>query len=211
MSIFSIEQLVDDLTPVRRLNGWHAALAVAAMTALAIAVTAWRYGLRADVMAGQPSHMVMVRGVVLALLGTASLTAVIDSARPRVGRHSNGWSWMLGLALTFPLLTIALSISTATMPHAEMAAASAYWCIGISLSAALLIGTAMTLWLRRGAVMVAGRTAWLVGLTAGSFGTFAYSLHCPSSTIAYIGIWYTLAVGASAALGRLIVPRLLRW
>lgn len=211
MSVFSIEQLVDDLTPVRRLSGWHAALAVAAMTALAIALTAWRYGLRADVMAGQPAHMVLVRGAVLALLGTASLTAVIDSARPRVGHHSSGWGWMLGLALAFPLLTAALSISTATMPHAEMAAVSARWCIGISLSAALLIGAAMTLWLRRGAVTVPHRTAWLVGLTAGAFGTLAYSLHCPSSTIAYIGIWYTAAVGTSAALARLIVPRLLRW
>ncbi|MEK6540528.1 MAG: DUF1109 domain-containing protein [Pseudomonadota bacterium] len=211
MSIFSIEQLVDDLTPVRRLNGWHAALAVAAMTALAIAVTAWRYGLRGDVMIGAPVPMVLVRASVLALLGTASLTAVIDSARPRVGRHSNGWSWMLGLALTFPLLTIALSISTATMPHAEMTATSAYWCLGISLSAALLIGTAITLWLRRGAVTVAGHTAWLVGLCAGAFGTFAYSLHCPSSTVAYIGIWYTAAVGTSAVAGRLILPPLLRW
>lgn len=211
MSVFSIEQLVDDLTPVRRLSGWHAALAVAAMAALAIAAVAWRYGLRADVMAGSPAHMVLVRGTVLALLGTASLTAVIDSARPRVGRHSSGWRWMLALAVSFPGLTVLLSLTSGRLPVAEMTADSARWCVGISLSAALMIGAALTAWLRQGAATLPHRTAWLVGLTAGAFGTMTYSLHCPSTTIAYIGIWYTAAVGLSAILARLIIPRLLRW
>jgi len=29
--------------------------------------------------------------------------------------------------------------------------------------------------------------------------------------VVYIGVWYSLAVGVCALLGRLIVPRLIRW
>lgn len=209
--VVSLEELVNDLTPVRPMRGWHAAGIVAALTALAIALTAWCFGIRSDVMNGAPAPIVLVRASVLVLLGAATLTAVIDSARPRVGRHSSGWGWVLALALLFPALTLASALSSGTIPHAEMTAKSAIWCLGISLAAALMIGFAMTLWLRRGAVTVVNRTAWLVGLSAGAFGTLAYSLHCPSSTIAYIGIWYSVAVGLSAIAGRLILPPLLRW
>ncbi|MBU6207998.1 MAG: DUF1109 family protein, partial [Alphaproteobacteria bacterium] len=55
------------------------------------------------------------------------------------------------------------------------------------------------------------RAGWLVGLASGSFGTFAYSLNCPSNSIYYIGLIYSLAVGVCAVTGRLIVPRIIRW
>ena len=75
----------------------------------------------------------------------------------------------------------------------------------------MLIGAALTGWLRRGAPVALARTGWLVGLAAGAFGTFAYSLHCPSLTVEYIGVWYTAAVGLCALIGRLVVPGLVRW
>jgi hypothetical protein len=39
----------------------------------------------------------------------------------------------------------------------------------------------------------------------------AYSLTCPSNSIAYAGLWYSLAVLGTAVICRLAVPRLLRW
>ncbi len=45
----------------------------------------------------------------------------------------------------------------------------------------------------------------------GSFGAFAYGLHCPSITVFYVGLWYTGAILLCALVGRLIVPRLIRW
>ena len=75
----------------------------------------------------------------------------------------------------------------------------------------LAIGGALTLWLRQGAVTDLRRAGWLVGLGAGAFGTFAYSLHCPSDSVHYIALWYSLALALCAAIGRLAVPRLLRW
>jgi hypothetical protein len=69
----------------------------------------------------------------------------------------------------------------------------------------------MVLWLRRGAPTSPERAGWLTGVAAGGLGAFAYSLHCPFNDVVYIGLWYSLAVGLCAVLGRLVVPRLIRW
>ena len=207
----TIEDLVADLTPVRRLVPGQAWTLVAALTVLAVLAVDMLYGLREDIMAGHPPGIVLLRAGVLLLLGCAALSAVVASARPGVGQASHGWRWALGAALIFPLTSIAIMLLDRRLPMAELSSPNGPWCLGISSVSALAIGTALTLWLRRGAPVALNRAGWLVGMAAGSFGTFAYSLHCPSATIPYIGIWYTLAVGLCALAGRLIVPRLLRW
>ena len=206
-----LDELVADLTPVRRVqprDGWMLA---ATVTAVAIAVVASRYGLRSDIMAGEPSGIVLLRAGALLLLGIASLAAVIDSARPSVGRRSGGWKWALAAAALFPLITLIVTMAEGGFPAAEMDPNSFGYCLGISVVSALAIGAAITHWLRSGAVTSINQTSWLVGLAAGAFGTFAYSLHCPSASITYIGLWYSSAIGMSALMGRVAVPRLLRW
>lgn len=69
----------------------------------------------------------------------------------------------------------------------------------------------LTLWLRSGAPTAINRIGWLVGLASGSFGAFVYGLHCSSISVFYVGLWYTGAIMLCALLGRLIVPRLIRW
>jgi hypothetical protein len=207
----TIEDLVADLTPVRRLAPAQAWTLAGALTVLAVLAVYTLYGLRSDIMAGQPAGIVVLRAGALLLLGGAALTAVIASARPGVGHASHGWRWALGGALIFPLTSLVIVLADRRMPMDELTSANGPWCLGISGISALAIGTALTLWLRRGAPVALNRAGWLVGLAAGSFGTFAYSLHCPSATIPYVGIWYTLAVGLCALAGRLIAPRFLRW
>jgi hypothetical protein len=208
---FNIETLTQDLAPVRRVQPRDALLMVGFATAVAVAVVFARFGLRADVMAGTPHPMVMIRCGTLLLLGFAALSAVIAAARPGVGQVSHGWRWALAAAALFPATSAALSLMNGEFPHAVLIAHSARYCMTISTVSGLVIGGALTLWLKNGAPTALNRTGWLVGLSAGSFGTFAYSLHCPSDTVYYIGLWYTLAVGACALAGRLIVPRLIRW
>lgn len=182
-----------------------------ALTIAAILTIYALFGLRSDVMAGQPAGIVVLRAGALLLLGSAALTAVIAAARPGVGQTSHGWRWALGAALIFPLTSLVIMLAERRLPMAELTSPNGPWCLGISGVSALAIGTALTLWLHRGAPVALNRAGWLVGLAAGSFGAFAYSLHCPSTTIPYVGIWYTLAVGLCALAGRLIVPRFLRW
>jgi hypothetical protein len=211
MSGFDIEALTQDLVPVRRVKPRDALLVVGLATMVAVAVVFARFGLRADVMAGTPHPMVMIRCGTLLLLGFAALSAVIASARPGVGQASHGWRWALAGAALFPVTSAVLSLVNGGFPRAVLVAHSVPYCIGISTVSGLVIGGALALWLRTGAPTALNRAGWLVGLSAGSFGTFAYSLHCPSDTVYYIGLWYTLAVAISAMIGRLVVPRLIRW
>jgi hypothetical protein len=206
-----LDRLTGDLEPVRRIDprsGW----AIGAIgTAVAVAVVVVAFGLRDDVMAGEPSGIVLLRAGALLLLGFAALAAVVDSARPRVGRRNNsGWKWALAGAALFPAVALAVTMANG-MPMDDIMSSSVVYCFGISSVSALAIGGAVTGWLRRGAVTALERTGWLTGLAAGAFGTFAYSLHCPSATITYIGLWYTLAIALCAVTGRLVVPQVLRW
>jgi len=84
-------------------------------------------------------------------------------------------------------------------------------CLTVSGIAALAIGSGLTLWLRQGAPTSPERAGWLTGLAAGALGAAAYNLHCPFNDIYYIGLWFTIPVLLSAIVGRLLVPRLIRW
>lgn len=180
-------------------------------TSVAITLVWLGFGLRGDILGGDPAGLVLLRGGVLLLLGSAAVAALAAAARPGVGQASHGWRWALGAALLFPLATLVLSVATGSVPLAELASPSGPWCLAIGGGSGLAIGAVLTGWLRRGAPVAVDRTGWLVGLAAGAFGTFAYSLHCPSDTVQYIGIWYTAAIGLCALAGRLFVPQLLRW
>jgi hypothetical protein len=208
---FNIESLVEDLVPVRRVRAEHGLLLVLAAVIAASSWVAMRYGVRADIMAGAPEPMVIIRGGVLMLMGLATSFAVVAAARPAVGQRHNGWMWTLATALLFPLAALVTGVWLGGVPEDSLRPDMGRYCLGISGASALLIGGVLTGWLRKGAPTDIDRAGWLVGLAAGSFGTFAYSLHCPMTNIWYIGLWYTSAVAIAALIGRLIVPRIIRW
>jgi hypothetical protein len=49
------------------------------------------------------------------------------------------------------------------------------------------------------------------GFSAGAFAATLYGLHCPEQGAAFAMTWYSLGIAASAAVGALTGPRLLRW
>jgi len=210
-----IDSLVVDLQPVKSIKPrYGVVIALLATLAAALAVIAY-FGARGDIMAGAPDPIVIVRGMLLILLGLATSFAAANAARPSVGANHNGWLWALAAALVLPIAATCLygyhMITAEPFAKGDMDFHYGMHCLGISGASAALIGTAQTLWLQRGAPTNLTRAGWLVGLTAGSFGTFAYSLHCPSNSIYYIGTFYALALGLCAVIGRVIVPRLIKW
>ena len=207
----NIDSLVADLTPVTPVRPRGALGLVLGTTALAITWVAFRFGIRPDLLAGAPHPIVMIRGGILLLLGFASLAGVATAARPGVGQASHGWRWALAAAALFPLTSVLLSLVNGGFPADVVHSPDGPWCLKISAVCGLLIGGALTAWLRRGAPTALNRAGWLVGLAAGSFGAFAYGLHCPSTTVYYVGLWYSGAVALCALAGRLIVPPLIRW
>ncbi len=211
MANIDIDFLVDELRPVRPVKS-SAAFLLATMLTTAIAlIVAGTIGVRPDVAAAEPANIVLVRSGTLLLLGFATLQALALSARPGVGTQNNGWKWILAIAGLFPLAAFFSWLQAKPIFFAAATSPSAIWCVGISLSSALAVGAALTIWLRRGAPVNINRSSWLVGLAAGCFGTFCYSLYCPSQSVEYVGIWYGLCVAISAIAGRLIAPRFIRW
>ena len=212
----TIDDLVDDLIPIRRVAPREGVALVLLATLTAAIIIATVFGFRPDIMAGRPEPIIMVRGALLLLLGMASVSAVVASARPGIGQAGNGqashgWRWALAAAAIFPGTAVVLAITNVQEAVNAAASSNAYYCFGISGVSALVIGAVLTLWLRHGAPTSPERTSWLVGMAAGSFGTFAYSLHCPSDTVYYAGLWYSLVVLMCAGAARILVPRFIRW
>lgn len=206
-----IDDLVADLEPVRPVSPKLAAALVGGTTIVAVMAVALLFGLRGDVQAFSPHPIVMLRGGALLLLGSACVVAVAAAARPGVGYVAQGWTWALAAAALFPLTSLFLSLRHQQWPMADLTSQSAPWCIAISTAGGVMVGAVLTLWLRQGAPTSPARAGWLVGLAGGAFGTFSYSLHCPSDTVHYVGIWYSAAVALCAVAGRIVVPRLIRW
>ena len=205
-----IDGLVDDLEPVRPVRpgvGIGLALAITAGAAIVIGAV---FGVRADVAAGAPDEMFILRSGVLLLLGVATALAAGNMARPGVGRYSRGWLWALATAGLFPA-TAALMSAIDPPSMNDLRLEHGLQCLAVSLSAALAIGSGLTLWLRRGAPTSPERAGWLVGIASGALAGAAWNIYCPFSDILYTGLWFGLAVAGAAALGRLIVPGIVRW
>jgi hypothetical protein len=205
-----IDALTADLAPVRLWSLRDGLLLILFAALLCVAVVAATFGVRADVVAFSPAAIVVARSAALLLLGIATAIAALAAARPEVGRHGGGWVWAALAAAAIPALALWGAL-TGEARLDQIVSDSVPWCFGISLSSALLIGTAMTLWLRRGAVTQPERAGLLTGLAAGALGTFAYNLNCPSDSVYYAGLWYSLTVLLSGGLGWLLLPRFLRW
>ncbi|WP_438730288.1 NrsF family protein [Parasphingorhabdus sp. DH2-15] len=217
---FSIDDLVADLTPVnpvRIRDGIAMALALTLFISVAIS---FYLGIRSGLAAGNFETIFVARTFALLALGGVSAYAAMSLARPAVDTNLRKVETMasrtvLGISSVFPVL--ALIYFFADMPRSSVEAVAIFdpsigrECLTYSGLSALAIGSAITVWLRRGAVVSPERAGWLTGLAAGGFGAAAYSLFCPMDSVVYIGTWFTMAVAMAAVAGRLAVPSLLRW
>lgn len=207
---YSLEQLVDELKPVRRLSSRRGMVWPVIITAGLVLLNGVGMGWRADLMASDPSELFLLRAGILLLLGGAAAHAVVSMACPAVGRQNNGWQMALAGALIFPFAAIIIA-STAGIGPTMDAASYGMECMSMGFIGAFSTALPMIFWLRRGAPTSPNRAGWLTGIAAGALGAFAYNFHCPFENIVYIGFWYGLTVGGCALLGRLIVPSLIRW
>lgn len=82
--------------------------------------------------------------------------------------------------------------------------------VGVALLS--LPALAGALWALRGLAPTRPRLAgFAAGLLAGAVGAFAYAFTCDELSPAFVAVWYSLGIVASAALGALLGPRCLRW
>ena len=134
----------------------------------------------------------------------------------RLSLPGRGWSGAgLVLSLAFAVLAICALVDLAGRPAAEWAPciAGQDWltCLLaiplLSLPTMLAVGAAM----RRLAPTRLDDAGTLLGLASGGAAALAFTLYCQDDAVPFVAVWYGLALGVSALLGRLLGPRLLRW
>ena len=208
---FDIDALVDDLTPVRPVKASQLLFVLAILLPLLIAAIIAVLGPRADLAQGVVSLMFLWRAGTLFILGCATAHAVVAMASPSVGRGRHGWVWSMAGAALFPLSAIILAMQGQGGMEVFGRVRPGIECLTMTGIGALAVAVPMVLHLRKGAPTAPERAGWLTGIAAGAMGAFAYNFHCPYSDPTYVAVWYGGAVALSAAIGRLVVPPLIRW
>jgi hypothetical protein len=206
-----IDRLVDDLAPVRRLDARTGLLNAGLMALATIGLCALIFGLRFDMMAGRPDPVFMLASGLIFVLALASTVALIGMSRPGVGQAHRGWIWAaVGVGL-LPLGAVLSLIIAGSGEEMVSGAARGADCMMKATGLGLGFALVHIFTLRKGAPTSPERAGWLVGVTAGSLGSFAYGLHCPVNDLIHLGLWHVLPIVLSAALARALVPPLIRW
>ncbi len=206
-----IDALVGDLRPVRAMRARRGLFLALAAMAVTIALTIALLGLRPDVAAGNFQPLFLFANGLLLAVGLGSAFAAVRMGMPRVGQSSQGWKWGVGIAGLLPVAAlIMLASGTEAMP-ADLVTSHEIKCVVMGLLLGLLTATMLVAWLRRGAPTSAQRAGLLVGLASGSVGMLAFAFHCPIDSFYHVGLWHALPVVLGGVIGRLVVPRLIRW
>lgn len=207
-----IELLAAAQRPQPRGGSWAAVTTgAAAGLVAALLLAAATLGVRPDLAASLGDPAVLLKpGLAAIVLLAAGMAAV------RLSLPGKGWSGP-GLVLALASAAVALwaLVDLAGRPVGEWGPCivGRDWllCLVVvpllSLPAMLAIGAGM----RRLAPTRLELAGTLMGLASGGAGALAFSLYCQDDTVPFVAVWYGLALGASALLGRVLGPRLLRW
>lgn len=205
-----IAQLTEEVTPVRRVKAAHGALSISGATLLAGLASIALFGFWTGMITGQASGYFWITNGLLTILGAASTAAVVAAAMPRVGSRTNAAMWGAAMVGVLPVAGLLSVLSTITARRAG----PMMWewqCTAFGLLAGLVVATAAVHFLRRGAPVSIERAGLMTGIASGSLGSLAYGITCPMDTVSHLGIMHVLPVAIAAVVGRLVVPRLIRW
>lgn len=206
-----IGKLVADLDPVTPLHRRSGLVRMLIGLAISTFIVIYGFGVRADIVAGQPDPVFLTSAGLFLILALASSWSAVDMARPSVGIRRDGWAWTAMMAAVLPLAALALIALDLFRGHPVYVDSSGYECLAEGCTAGLLTLGVLVFWLRRGAPSSLTKAGLLVGVAAGSAGIFAVSLCCPVNSLIHIGLWHGGAVIVMGLLGRVFLPRVLAW
>lgn len=208
---FQIAALVADLQPTRPMR-IRDGLALAGGAALLIVLlTIVLLGLRPDVAAGRFDPLFLFANGLFVIVGIGTALAAVRMGMPRVGQSSQGWKSVVAAAGLLPVAALIMLVSQTEPMPAALVTSHELKCVAMGLALGLLNAAVLVWWLRRGAPTSPERAGLLVGLSSGSIGIFAFAFHCPFDSFYHVGLWHVLPLAIGAALGRMIVPPLVRW
>lgn len=207
-----IEQLVEDLGPVRPRRLWMDTSVMALIAVIELAL----------LFVGGFAHLEMHRMLIqltiawrLASLGLICLFSgflAIRSFDPTYTLQGS-MSWLALIVV----ICLASGVFTGGMPAGavnvirRLDCPSGLQCASkiVLLSIPPLVG--FTVLARRGAPTDLHRTPLLIGLAAAAWGAFVFVFACPSNDPLYILVWYGVGCGVVTLGSRLLLPRFVHW
>lgn len=205
-----INSLTEELEPVRSHTSRDGALWVAFSVMATVIGVALLEGVWHGMFQGEAAPFFWVTNGLLLLLGLSASSAVITMASPHVGNQYSAPRWAAAMVAVLPAAALITLFSTTSGASGAISSATSHCAWAATLST-FLSGGVLTMWLRRGAPVSLNLAGWMTGLAAGGLGSAAYGISCQYDSVAHLGIAHVLPVGIAAVIGRLVVPRLVRW
>lgn len=183
--------------------GWSMPLAALVMVIV--------YGLRGDLVQALSGTVFWMK---LAFAGALALFAGLATDRlGRPGMRVAGvWAGLAAPVVLLWLAAAAALVGADPAERAELVFGSSWRSCPFNIALISLPLFAAMLWFVKGMAptepALAGASA---GLLSGAVATLIYALHCPESSVTFVGIWYVLGIAIPTLVGAALGPRLLRW
>jgi|Laugresbdmm110dd_1035094.scaffolds.fasta_scaffold32083_2 hypothetical protein len=183
--------------------GWSMPLAALVMVIV--------YGLRGDLVQALSSTVFWMK---LAFAGALALFAGLATDRlGRPGMRVAGvWAGLVAPVVLLWLAAAAALVGADPAQRADLVFGSSWRSCPFNIALISLPLFAAMLWFVKGMAptepALAGASA---GLLSGALATLIYALHCPESSVTFVGIWYVLGIAIATLAGAALGPKLLRW
>jgi hypothetical protein len=195
---------VKPISPARKLVP-----AIAIGMGLGLALLAATVGLRADIGVNLP--IVLAKAAFSGAFAMVGVLALMRLARP-------GAPFKAQLRFAIALLAAALAVGAIALigeaPERRFFALTRGgfpWCLVLIPAFGAPAAAALAWFVRDLAPTRLTITGAAIGAAAGGVGAMVYAMYCPIDGVAFVSIWYALAIALSSALGALFTSRLLRW
>ena len=203
-----IDQLSEDMAPVKPLSVRSSRLMALGAAGITTAAVLLFLGVRVDIAAGAPSAVILLVAGLFALTAIASGLTATRLARPAVGGSQGGALWMAAAVGLLPAISLVEFLLGEAGP---MSTEVALRCLVWGIAASVLTLGVLTWRLRQGAPVLPERAGLYAGLSAGAVGAFAITLECNNSQLLHLALSHVAIVAAMALAGRLLIPRIIRW
>ena len=185
-------------------------VAVAGALAALVLVLTWLHT-RADLAEAMTGRMFWMKASYTALLAISGFWALERLARPDGAPRR---ALTFGAAVLTLFVVAGLTQAVLAEPEQRMIMLRGHsWSVcARNILMLALPGLAATLLVLRGmAPTRPALTGFAAGAFAGGVAATVYGLHCGESTMVFVGVWYTLGVLGTGALGAVIGRWVLRW
>jgi hypothetical protein len=169
------------------------------------------YCLRGDLVQALSSTVFWMK---LAFAGALALFAGLATDRlGRPGMRVAGvWAGLVAPVVLLWLAAAAALVGADPAQRADLVFGSSWRSCPFNIALISLPLFAAMLWFVKGMAptepALAGASA---GLLSGALATLIYALHCPESSVTFVGIWYVLGIAIATLAGAALGPKLLRW